>query len=474
MSVESSFRAIDRGARANKQPVPYYKRAAAERVCDFDEAIIGFDEETAVLEAQRCLQCPEPQACITSCPAGNDVPEALWRISQGQFIDAAQVFAATSPLPEVCGRVCPNLCQQGCVLGARNGAASIGKLEAFVADQARLAGALAIDVPEEKTGKRVAVVGSGPAGITVAEDMIKQGHNVTVYEAWPEPGGVLIYGIPSFKLDKTVVMYKIDDLETAGVKFVTNTRIGVDITMDTLQEQYDAVFLGTGAGIEASMDVPGEKLSHVYKSTDFLVRGNVPQDLLPPEKQVLPFVGRRVAVIGGGDTAVDCARTSIRLGAEEVKIVYRRTEKEMPGNKVERKICLEEGVEIKYLEAPIAYFGDENSHLAKMQLIKMELGEPDKSGRRRPVKIEGSEYIEEIDTVVLAVGYWPDPSLGKQTSNLETHKWGLFVANEDGRTSREGVFAAGDNVHGPDLVITAIADAHRAAESMHHYLMYAQ
>jgi len=250
MSEESNFRAIDRGMRANKQPVPYYKRSAAERVCDFDEAIIGFDDETAVLEAARCLQCPSPQACITSCPAGNDVPEAIWQISQGNFVEAALVFAATSPLPEVCGRVCPNLCQEGCVLGARNGAASVGKLEAFVADIARAAGALAITVPEEKTGKHVAVVGSGPAGITVAEDLIKQGHQVTIYEAWPEPGGVLIYGIPNFKLDKTVVMYKIDDLETAGVEFVTNTRIGKDTSLEALQEKYDAVFLGTGAGIE--------------------------------------------------------------------------------------------------------------------------------------------------------------------------------------------------------------------------------
>ena len=471
MSVETNFRAIDRGARANRQPVPYYKRAAEERVCDFEEAIIGYDEETAILEASRCMQCPSPQACITSCPAGNDVPEAVWLISQGKFIEAAKVFAATSPLPEVCGRVCPNLCQCGCVLGARNGAGQIGKLEAFVADMAREAGELAIDVPEQKTGKHVAIVGSGPAGITVAEDLIKQGHKATVYEAWPEPGGVLIYGIPSFKLDKTVVMYKIDDLETAGVEFITNTKIGEDITVEELQEKYDAVFLGTGAGVEASMNVPGEKLDHVYTSTDFLVRANVPQDLLPSEKQELPYVGKRVAVIGGGDTAVDCARTAIRLGAEDVKIVYRRTENEMPGNATERKICLEEGVEINYLEAPVEYFGDDNNTLNSMKLVKMELGEPDKSGRRRPVKIEDSEYVVPIDTVVLAVGYWPDPMLGEKTPDLETHNWGLISTDDYGQTSREGVYAAGDNVHGPDLVITAIADAHKAADSIHKYLM---
>lgn len=470
MSSETNYRAIDRGARANQKPVPYYKRAATDRICDFDEAVIGYDEETAVLEAQRCMQCPAPQACITSCPAGNDVPEAVWLIGQGKFIEAAKVFAKTSPLPEVCGRVCPNICQGGCVLGARNGAASVGKLEAFVADIARQAGELTIEVPEEKTGKHIGIVGSGPAGITVAEDLIKKGHQVTVYEAWPEPGGVLIYGIPCFKLEKTVVMYKIDDLETAGVTFVTNTMIGKDITMAELQEKHDAIFLGTGAGIEATMNVPGEKLNHIYTSTDFLVRANVPQDLLPQEKQDLPYVGKRVAVIGGGDTAVDCARTAVRLGAEDVRIIYRRTEKEMPGNKTERKICLEEGVEISYLEAPVSYIGDENETLTAMNLIKMELGEPDKSGRRRPVKVEGSEYIEPIDTVVLAVGYWPDPTIGEKTPDLETHNWGLIRADENGHTSLEGIFAAGDNVHGPDLVITAIAGAHKASESIHQYL----
>jgi glutamate synthase (NADPH/NADH) small chain len=405
------------------------------------------------------------------CPGGNDVPEALWLISQGDFIGAAKVFAATSPLPEVCGRVCPNLCQVGCVLGRYYGSISVGKLEAFVADIARREGALAIKTPDEKTGKRIAVVGSGPAGITVAEDLVKKGHEVTVYEAWPVAGGVLIYGIPSFKLDKNVVLKKIRDLEAVGVRFITDTRIGEAITVDDLLKDYDAVFLGTGAAVEATMNIPGEDLEGIYKATDYLIRANVPPEMQRSGGREKPVIGRRVAVIGGGDTAVDCARTSIRLGAEEVTIVYRRTELEMPGNKVERRLCIDEGVNITYLQAPVEFISDENGHVKAMKIIKMKLGEPDASGRRRPVPIEGSEFIQEIDTVILAIGYWPDPFLGERTENLATHKWGLIFADEEvGATTREGVFAAGDNVHGPDLVITAIASAHRAAESIDAYL----
>ena len=469
--TDTSFRAIERKNRVHELPVDYAKRPIEERILDFDEVTLGFDPVTATLEASRCMQCPDPQPCILRCPAGNDVPQALWLISQGDFIGAAQVFAATSPLPEVCGRVCPNLCQQGCVLGRVYGSVSVGKLEAFVADVARQAGALAIDVPSQRSGKRVAVVGSGPAGITVAEDLVKQGHSVTVYEAWPMAGGVLVYGIPSFKLDKYVVQAKIKDLEDAGVRFVVNTRIGESVTVDALLAEYDAVFLGTGAGVEASMDIPGEKLAGVYSATDFLVRANVPLEMLPDGRRQRPQVGRRVAIIGGGDTAVDCARTSIRLGAEEVTIVYRRTEAEMPGNKVERGVSLDEGVRIRYLEAPTELLGDDDGRLRAMKVIKMELGEPDSSGRRRPIPKEGSETIEQIDNVILAVGYWPDPLMGKTTPNLATRKWGLIVTDEEvGATTRQGVFAAGDAVHGPDLVVTAIATAHKAATNIDRYL----
>jgi len=471
MSSDSTYRNVNRGGRARSIPIAYFKRDVEDRILDFDEVILGYDDETAMAEASRCVQCPEPQCCVINCPANNDIPEAVWRISEGKFIEAAHIFARTNPLTEVCGRVCPNLCQTGCVLSQACGAASIGKLEAFVANKAREAGAMSIPVPDEKTGKKIAIVGSGPAGITVAEDLVKLGHEITIFEAWPVAGGVLIYGIPSFKLDKEVVGYKINDLIEAGVTIKTNTRIGDQITIEDLQEQFDAVFLGTGAGVEATMGIPGEKLKGVYKSTDFLVRANVPQHMLPPEKKQIPDVGKRVAVVGGGDTAVDCARTAVRLGAEEVTIIYRRTEAEMPGNKGERAICLEEGVNIEYLQAPVEYFGDDDSVLKEMMVIEMELGEPDQSGRRRPVAMEGSEFMQEVDTVVLAVGYWPDPALGKKTEGLKTYKWGLFLTDESiGATSREGVFAAGDNVHGPDLVITAVTTAHKAAKSIDSYL----
>ncbi len=469
---ETAFRDIERKDRASDVPVSYLKRAVEDRVLDFDEAVLGFDEEMAMAEAARCLQCPDPQPCTLSCPAGNDLAAMLWHIHQGEFIEAALVLNETSPLIEVCGRVCPNLCQVGCALSTRYGAISIGKLEEFVADEARLAGALDIVVPETKTGKKVAIVGSGPAGITVAEDLIKLGHEATIYEAWPYAGGVLVYGIPSFKLDKQVVMHKIEDLEKAGVRLITNTRIGEDVMIDELMDQYDAIFLGTGAGVEATMNIPGEELENVYTATDFLIRANVPADMLPEGRREKPWVGNRVAIIGGGDTAVDCARSSVRLGAEEVTIVYRRTEAEMPGNKVERHTCLEEGVNIKYLQAPVEYLGDAAGRVNGMKVVRMELGEPDRSGRRRPVPIENSEFIQEVDTVVLAVGYWPDPLLGEKTEGLATHKWGLILADEEcGATSRSGVFAAGDNVHGPDLVITAISAAHTAAGNIHRYLM---
>ena len=471
MLSETAFREVKRHGRANRAPVDFLKREVEDRLCDFEEVILGYDEELAMEEALRCLQCPAPQACLLNCPAGNDIPEALWLISQGQFVEAGQVFAATSSLPEVCGRVCPNLCQQGCVLSRRHGAAQIGMLEAFAADKARAAGALAIPLPAAKSGKRIAIVGSGPAGITVAEEMVRRGHEVVVYEAWPQPGGVLVYGIPAFKLEKWVVENKIADLRAAGVRFVCNTRIGEATTVDDLLAGHDAVFLGTGAGVEASLRVPGTELEGVYAATDFLVRANVPAEMLPSDKQAVPRIGRRVAVIGGGDTAVDCARTALRLGATDVRIVYRRTEAEMPGNAKERLICLEERATIDYLQAPSAFIGDGRGRLRAMEITPMALGEPDDSGRRRPVPIEEAAFTREVDTVVLAIGYWPDPFIGEQTPALATRNWGLIVADEAvGATSREGLFAAGDNVHGPDLVVTAIAAARRAAETMQAYL----
>jgi glutamate synthase (NADPH) small chain len=474
MSKETGFRDIDRKSRTYLQPIKYIKRDKEARILDFEEVILGYSDVSAREEASRCVQCPEPQACLSSCPAGNDVPEAIWHISQGEYLEAAKVFMQTSPLPEICGRVCPNLCQQGCVLSKCSGSVSVGKLEAFVSDIAREHGLMKIDVPAEKTGLKIAVVGSGPAGLTVAEAMIRRGHAVTVYEAWPEPGGVLLYGIPNFKLDKKkVVGQKVKDLQEAGVEFITNTQIGRDIPFNAVLSQYDAIFLGTGASIESSMSIPGEDLDGVVHSTDFLTRANVPPEYLPKDRNQKPTIGRRVAVIGGGDTAVDCARSSIRLGAESVRIVYRRTEAEMPGNKTERGIAIEEGVKINYLLAPVEFLADENGQLKSMRLVKMELGEPDSSGRRRPVPIKDSEYIEEVDTVILAIGYKADPRIKDASPDLSIQRSGLIIVDYNtGATSIPGVFAGGDNVNGPDLVVTAILGAKKAIVGIDAWLAH--
>jgi glutamate synthase (NADPH/NADH) small chain len=344
-----------------------------------------------------------------------------------------------------------------------------------VADYQREHEGVALPEKAPATGQKVCIVGAGPAGLAAAEDLAVAGHEVTVYDAWPAPGGLLVYGIPNFKLAKGLVQWKTDWLRELGVKMVMNTRIGETITLDDLLEKegYDAVFLGTGAGVEALMEIPGESLGHVFGSMQYLVQpGNVPADLLPEGKRKPIQVGKRVAVIGGGDTATDCMRTALRQGAEKVVCYYRRTEAEMPGNAQERHHAEEEGAEIIYLTAPVEMLdknGDGN--VDAMKMIRMELGEPDASGRRRPVPMEGSEYEVLVDDVILAIGFWPDPLLGKTTPELETHKWGLIVVDkETGQTSRPEIFAGGDDVTGPSLVNTALAAGKRAATAMIKYL----
>jgi len=316
-------------------------------------------------------------------------------------------------------------------------------------------------------------VGAAPAGLTVAELLAKKGHSVTVFDAWPTPGGILRYGIPKFKMDHALADQKADYLNRLGVEFVFNIWIGKDITVDELFEQgFEAVFLGVGAGIGAELKAPGVDLEGVYKATPFLVRANVDPDKRPPDLKEPPEIGDRVAVIGGGDTAMDCVRTSVRLGAKEVMCVYRRTEAQMPGNERDRAFAKEEGVEFQWLTQPIRFIGNEEGRVVAMECLRMELGEPDESGRRRPVPIEGSEFTMPVDTVILALGYWPDPLMGETTPGLETHDWGLITIDEEtGATTREGVFAGGDDVLGPDLVVTAVAQGRTAAEAIHEYLM---
>jgi glutamate synthase (NADPH/NADH) small chain len=472
--------AIDRKARLKipRQPVP--KQKPEERVCNFFEVYLGFDEEGAKIEAMRCIQCPNPAPCQKACPVHNDIPLAMWHISQGAFLEAAAVYRSTSNLPEVCGRVCPqeSLCQGSCVVGKRDLPVFLGKLESFVTDYERRTVGLRKLKIDAATGKRAAIVGSGPAGITVAEELAERGHSVTVFEAWPVAGGILVYGIPGFKLDKSIVAAKIQYLQEIGVKFVTNTTVGKDVTIDELiREGYSAIFLGTGAGMPTKLNVPGEDLGGIYMATDFLVRGNLPASILPSSMSEKPQVGKHVAVIGGGDTAMDCVRTAKRLQVQAgiadgtTTCVYRRTEREMPGRVEERTHAKEEGVQFEFLTAPVKFIGDERNHVRAMECIRMQLGEPDASGRRSPVPIEGSNFTVEADTIICALGYKADPLIEKTTSGLKANKWGLIVVDtETGATSRPGLYAAGDNVTGPDLVVTAMAAARRAAIAMDAYL----
>lgn len=464
---------IDRKERMKLPSFDLDFRPADLRVCDFDDAALPFDEERAIYEASRCLHCPDPAACVTACPANNDIPSALWLIEQGQFLEAAQIYRQTSNLPEVCGRVCPQeqLCQGSCVRSKQDEPVLTGALERFVTDYARQIEGNPIPLAPS-TGKRVAVIGSGPSGLVVAEMLARHGHAVTVFEAKPTPGGLLLYGIPNFKLEKSVVFNYIDDLKTADIEFVTNTMIGKDKTIDDLfASGFDAVYIGVGTGIDAPMNIEGEDLPGVYQGTEYLINANVSQQHHPQGLRPLPASAKKVVVIGGGDTASDCLRAALRLGAEEVTCVYRRTVKEMPGGKKDRQLAEQEGAQFKFLTQPVKFIAGEDGELAALECVQMELGEPDESGRRRPIPIEGSNFTIQADIAILALGYWPDETIGKATPNLETHKWGLIVADpQTGATSRPGVFAGGDAVTGPDLVVTAMTAGRRAAAAIHDYL----
>jgi glutamate synthase (NADPH/NADH) small chain len=466
---------VDRKARMQIPFQDLELRSPTERIYDFDDVVISFDPERAMREATRCIHCPDPAPCTRACPAHNDIPTAMGLIEQGLFLEAAQVYHQTSTLPEICGRVCPHeqLCQGACPRNKRGEPVLTGALEAFVLDYEREHQPYRIPVGEP-SGIQVAVVGAGPAGLAVAEELVKQGHAVTIFDTKPAPGGLLLYGIPNFKLPKNVVWDKWSDLEQAGVKFVPETYIGEDKTVDDLYAAgFDAVFLGVGAGIDAKMEkTPGTDLPGVYEATDFLIRGNVAPNYLPADKREPPRVGRRVVVIGGGDTASDCLRTALRLGAEDVTCLYRRTENEMPGGAKDRHMAQEEGARYRYLTQPVKFIAGEDGHLVAVECLEMELGEPDDSGRRRPIPIEGSNFTVAADTAILALGYWPDPVIGETTPDLETRNWGLIkiVDEETGATTRAGVFAGGDCVTGPSIVGEAMAAGRKAASAIDAYL----
>ena len=451
--IESDYLAIDRKDRVHLPFQELEHRPIEERVCDFNDTLIAFDAERAMYEASRCIHCPDPAPCMVACPTHNDIPSAMWYIEQGMFLEAAQLYRQTSSLPEICARVCPHeqLCQGSCVRNHYHEPVLTGPLESFVTCYERNTAGVKIPVGIP-SGKRVAIVGAGPAGLACAEQLMQHGHAVTIFESKPEPGGLLLYGIPNFKLDKEVFFCRWRDFEDAGVEFVPNTYIGKDKTMDDLfSSGYDAIFVGVGTEIDAPMEVPGEDLPGVYKATDFLIRANVPMDMLPENLKERPLIGRKVAVIGGGDTASDCLRTALRMGAEEVTCLYRRTEKEMPGGPKDRQLAREEGAQYQFLTQPIRFIADENGSLAQIECIRMVLGEPDAKGRRKPVPVEDSNFIVEADTAILALGYWPDPIIGDTTPGLKTRNWGLIVIDpETGATSRPGVFAGGDGVNWKD------------------------
>jgi glutamate synthase (NADPH/NADH) small chain len=473
-TIPSEYLEIDRKARVYMPYQDLARRSPTERVCDFGDVIIPLDSDRAMLEASRCIHCPDPAPCMLACPCHNDIPSAMWLIEQGRYVEAAQLYRQTSSLPEFCSRVCPHeqLCHGSCVLNKTEEPVLCGPLETFVTCYERKTAGVAIPVGKP-TGRKVAIVGAGPAGLGCAEQLLQQGHSVTFFDSKPAPGGLLVYGIPNFKLAKEVFFCRWGDFEKAGSKFVGSTYIGKNKTIDQLfEEGFEAVFVGVGVGIDARMETPGEDLPGVYEATDFLMRANTDLNLLPKNKRERPTLGKRVVVIGGGDTASDCLRSALRLGAEEVTCLYRRTEKEMPGGKKDRYMAREEGAKYRFLTQPVKFIAGEDGHLAALECIEMRLGEPDAKGRRKPIPVEGSNFSIAVDTAIKALGYWPDPVIGKTTPGLETHDYGLVsvVDKETGATTREGVFAAGDVVSGPDLVVTAMVGGKKAALAIDEYL----
>ncbi|MDP9236767.1 MAG: NADPH-dependent glutamate synthase [Chloroflexota bacterium] len=460
--------------------VPIHKQDPELRKKNWDEVFLGFDVEAAKVEAMRCIQCPTAP-CQQACPVHNDIPGAFKLLEIGDMNAAANRFRETSNLPELCGRLCPQerLCEGECVVAFairpdshQEPPVSIGKLEAFVTDYQRKGVGVPLPVLPPSTGYKVAVVGAGPAGIAVAEELAKAGHAATMYDAWPEPGGVLLYGIPNFKLSKDVLQDKIAYLGKLGVGFVGNTWVGKDVTVDGLFEQgFDAVFVGTGAGLGGQLAIPGEEYRGIYAATEFLVRGNLEPEQLPEHMRGPLQMGKDVVVIGGGDTSMDCVRTAVRLGAENVTCVYRRTEAEMLGRTEEREHARQEGVNFQFLTIPLRFLGDSDGRVTGVECQQMALGEPDESGRLRPVPIPHSEFVIPADTVAVAIGYNADPIIKDAAPGVDTNRWNLVEVHPDTfMTSRAGVFAGGDNVNGADLVVTALADGRRAAGAIHDYL----
>jgi glutamate synthase (NADPH/NADH) small chain len=454
-----------------RQEMP--EQAPEVRRTNFKEVPFGLEEMIAVLEANRCIKCKKP-TCVSGCPVGIDIPGFVSLVAVGDFEGAISKIKETNMLPAICGRVCPqeSQCESQCVLAKKGQAVSIGRLERFAADWEREHGKVAPPPVGEPTGKSVGVVGCGPAGLTVAIDLRRAGHDVTIYEALHAPGGVLAYGIPEFRLPKAIVNAEVDVVKEMGVEILFNYVIGQTETVDELMQRHDAIFLGTGAGLPWFMDLPGENLCGVYSANEYLTRVNLMRAYDFPNCDTPVAQSDRVAVIGGGNVAMDVARTALRLGAHDVYLIYRRTDAEMPARREEIHHAQQEGVIFKLLHNPIRYIGDEQGRVRQVECIRMELGEPDASGRRRPVPIPDSEFLIDVDTVIVAIGNGPNPLVPRTTSGLEVDpRHGTVKTNLDTmRTSKRGVFAGGDIAIGAATVILAMGHGRRAARSINQYL----
>ena len=462
--------------KKEKKKVPRQKMPEQEpkvRARNFNEVPFGYTPELAQLEASRCLQCKKPK-CIEGCPVEVEIPAFIKLIADGDYVGAARKLKERNALPAVCGRVCPqeDQCEKVCIVGKKDEPVAVGRLERFAADWEREKGAVSIPEKAPATGKKVAVVGCGPAGLTVAGDHILKGHEVTIFEALHKPGGVLIYGIPEFRLPKAIVEAEVNYLERLGVKVQMDAVIGSIQTVDELLQEFDAAFLGVGAGLPTFLNIPGENLCGIYSANEYLTRSNLMKAYRFPEYDTPIARGKNVAVFGAGNVAMDSGRTALRLGAETVRIIYRRSREEMPARIEEIHHAEEEGVEFYLLTAPTRFFGNDAGWVTGFECLKMELGEPDESGRRRPVPMKGSEFKLECDLGVVAVGTGANPLITSTTRGLELNKRGYIVADpETGKTSKEGVWAGGDIVTGSATVILAMGAGRKAANSMHEYLM---
>ena len=457
---------------ANKIPrVPVREQDPKVRATNFEEVCYGYNVEEAQLEASRCLNCKNPR-CVGACPVSVKIPQFISEVAAGNFTRAAEIIAEDSSLPAVCGRVCPQetQCEGSCILGIKGEPVAIGKLERFVADWSRENGGVK-PVVAPANGHKVAVIGSGPAGLACASDLAKLGYEVTVFEALHRPGGVLEYGIPEFRLPKDkVVAAEIASVKALGVKIETNVIAGRTVTIDSLldEEGFAAVFIGSGAGLPRFMNIPGEHYNGVFSANEFLTRNNL-MKAYRDDYDTPIHAGKKVVVVGGGNVAMDAARTALRLGAETT-IVYRRTEKELPARAEEVHHAKEEGIQFAMLTNPVEVIGDEKGWVKAVKCIRMELGEPDESGRRSPVEVPGSEFEIETDTVIISLGTSPNPLIAKTTSGLETNRRGCLVADENGATTRPGVFAGGDAVTGAATVILAMGAGRKAAAAIHEYI----